>query len=158
MATLTIQTSYDPEVAALLLQQEVDKVQADLFESLGVVSPLPAYERNETLDASTFTALLDGQQLCSGSMVLAQPALLHQLKQRAAMLVTSLVVAFHLRQLAVTLPDLVAAADKAFPLEELTRLLRARVASGASIRNLRLTLEDLLQTAPPAAVSPGNIS
>jgi type III secretory pathway component EscV len=152
MATLTIRIAHGAKLAPLLRQSKLEEIQRDLFQSRGVLCPLPVCQEEAGFKEDGWEVLLNEQQIVPVTESPIWPLLFEKLEEHAAEFVGPVAVEFHLQQLAGNVPDLIAAVRAAFTIEQLMSLLRAKVQAGSSIRDLAAVLEDLLQSsvlAPP---------
>jgi type III secretory pathway component EscV len=137
------------EVEHVLEDQTV--LQQSLFASRGVLMPRIVYRQSADVGEDEVELRLDDRMISSCPTWLLgydNPlgAFLSDLEMHASALVVPSLVERYLQSLTESFPELVRSARQVFTLDALTDELAKRVDVGASIRDLRSVLEELLQT------------
>lgn len=143
---LVLRTAPLEGVDAVSLDEFVRKIPAELFESLGVIAPVPARLPDDTLAPSTAILELNGRVLGEITLVpgVNPVQIIGLLEQNAAELVVPEVVDFLLVKLRSRLPALVDTALASSTTQDISTTLRSRVQKGESIKNLPGILEEML--------------
>lgn len=136
------------DVADLLEDQTA--LRQSVFASRGVIIPRIVYRQSTDFDDEQVELRLDDRMIGSYSAWMFGyddlPGLFFRdLELHAGAMVVPSLVEHYLQTIAESFPDLVASARGAFTLTALTEHLAKRVAVGASIRDFRGVLEELLE-------------
>lgn len=134
---------YEGEEIAKAVDAFARELPPVLFARRGVVIPVPVWERDAGVPFGAGIWEAGGRVL--GEFPLADSeAAVKLLDEHAADLLAPEMAAYFLVRLRASWPALVRAVEQRFTVEALTEALRARLRRGDSIRDLVLTLEEIL--------------
>ena len=146
---LTLVARKPAEELEHLLDDQVT-LQQNLFASRGVILPRITYRQSADVGADEAELRLNDRVIGHYSSWMLDDAdisglFLGDLEMSASAFVVPALIEHYLQTLTESLPDLVRSAREAFTTNALTEQFARRVEVGASIRDVRGVLEELLQ-------------